>query len=158
MPLTIQLIYASAATRNFDAIDLTALLMMARQKNESLDITGMLVYHDDSFLQVLEGEETAVDSLYQHIIRDDRHTKCTLLLRTFIDRRNFGDWSMGFVNTKLFGPKSLAGFTDFFNRRFSPEAFAADPSTAHRLLLAFRDGKYRRKVEVGDRAIIGAAK
>jgi hypothetical protein len=158
MPLTIQLVYTSAATRQFDAIELTALLTKARQKNESLDVSGMLVYHDGSFLQVLEGEATAVDSLYERITRDDRHTKCTVLLRTFIDRRNFGDWSMGFVNTKLFGPKSLPGFADFFSRRFSPEAFAADPSTAHKLLLAFRDGKYRRKVEVGETTIIGAAK
>ncbi len=148
MAKSIQLIYISAATRQFDSIDLTALLSKARQKNERLKITGMLVYHGNSFLQVLEGPETAVDELYRQITQDSRHTNCTVLLRSYIDRRNFGDWTMGFVNTKLFGPKSLAGYNDFFGKKFSNVEFAQDPSLAHRLLLAFREGQWRQSVEI----------
>jgi hypothetical protein len=153
-----QLVYMSAATRQFDAIELTALLAKARQKNESLDISGMLVYHKDSFLQVLEGRESTVDALYERITADDRHTNCQLLLKTHVDRRSFGDWTMGFADTKLFGPKSLPGFNDFFGRRFSRQRFAADPSMAHKLLLAFRDGQWRQNVEFRDVAAVGAAK
>jgi hypothetical protein len=61
---------------------------------------------------------------------------------------------MGFVNTQRFGQKSLPGFNDFFSRRFSRETFATDVSTAHKLLLAFRDGQYRRSVEVGETAVV----
>jgi len=146
----------SAATRQFDNVELTVLLAKARQKNEQLDISGMLVYYDDSFLQVLEGEEKSVESLYQHITRDERHANCEMLLRSFIDRRSFGDWTMGFVNTRLFGPTSLPGFNDFFGKRFSREIFIADPSTPHKLLLAFRDGQWRQKVEAGERPLVAA--
>lgn len=149
MPKLIQLVYMSAATRPMDAVELTVLLAKAREKNQRLDVSGMLVYHDDSFLQVLEGAEAAVNTLYERIIQDDRHLGCTLLLRSYIDKRSFADWSMGFVNTKLFGPKSLPGYSDFFGRRFSRQAFAGDPSMAHKLLLAFRDGQWRMKVETG---------
>jgi len=156
MPLTVQLVYMSAGTRQFGSAELTALLTKARQKNESLNVSGMLVYHGGSFLQVLEGSETVVDSLYDRIAKDDRHTKCSLLLRSYIDRRSFGDWSMGFVNTKLLAANSMPGFSDFFSHRFSSETFADDPSTAHKLLLAFRDGQYRRKVDIGNRATAAA--
>ena len=61
------------------------------------------------------------------------------------------------VDTKLYGPKSLPGFNDFFGRRFSRQGFAADPSLAHKLLLAFRDGQWRQNVEFRDTTAVGAA-
>ncbi|HWA98257.1 MAG TPA: BLUF domain-containing protein [Pirellulales bacterium] len=147
--MLINLVYMSAATRDFDSFELTALLAKAREKNSRLDVTGMLVYHDDAFLQVLEGHEPAVQSLYDRIKLDDRHTNCTVLLRSFIDQRNFGEWTMGFVNTKLYGPKTLPGFSDFFGRRFDAEAFKKNSAIAQKLLLGFRDGQWRQAVDHG---------
>jgi len=137
----------SVATRQFDSFELTDLLVKARQKNQSLNISGMLVHHEGSFLQILEGEEKAVDVLYDRILSDDRHTNCSLLLRSYIDRRSFGDWTMGFVDTRIDAKKSLPGFNDFFGKRFSREAFVTDPSASRTVLLAFRDGKLRQTVE-----------
>jgi len=51
----IQLIYVSAATNRFNPAELRELLRLARLKNQQLDVTGMLLYHEGSFLQVLEG-------------------------------------------------------------------------------------------------------
>lgn len=147
MPNLTQLIYMSAAAQPFTAADLTALLLKARAKNESLGVSGMLVYHEGSFLQILEGDDATVESLYSRIATDPRHTNCSRLLKSTIEERSFADWTMGFVNTKAKELQSLPGFTDFFGSGFSQTAFAADPSKSHKLLLAFREGKWHQKVE-----------
>ena len=61
MSALMHLIYSSAATQVFTPEDLAALLALARKKNASLAVTGMLLHIDGSFLQVLEGEPEAVD-------------------------------------------------------------------------------------------------
>ena len=136
----------SAATRQFDSNELTDLLIKARVRNESLGVSGMLVYHDGAFLQILEGDERVVDPLYERISRDWRHTNCALLLRSYTDHRSFEDWNMGFVDTDHEETKSLPGFSDFFEENFSSEAFLSDPSVSRAILLMFRSGKWHQTV------------
>ena len=64
-------------------------------KNASLDVTGILLYKDGSFLQALEGDETAVRDLYATIARADRHQQVTLIIEFPVETRSFSDWSMG---------------------------------------------------------------
>ena len=144
--MKIQLIYMSAATRPLDYEELLALLMKARLTNDSLDITGMLVYHEDSFLQILEGEETDVEDLYERIHNDPRHTHCALLHRSPISHRSFSDWNMGFLYTGHEELKTIPGFYDFFEENFSRESFLADPTLSRTLLLMFRDGRWHQTI------------
>ena len=51
----IQLAYVSNASRLMSSASLSMLLRQARASNKRHDITGMLLYKDGSFLQVLEG-------------------------------------------------------------------------------------------------------
>ncbi len=156
MPLMNQVVYMSTETSPFEPAQLTDLLIKARQKNSALGISGLLVYHEGVFLQVLEGEVNAVDNLYQRIKQDDRHTKCELLLRTYIDKRSFCDWSMGYTDTKLFGSKMLQGYNDLFGETFSRDRFLANKSLARQLILAFRDGQWRQNVESGEVETVNA--
>ena len=50
-----QLVYISAANHEFTEKELHELLSKARKNNESYGITGMLLYHQGSFIQALEG-------------------------------------------------------------------------------------------------------
>ena len=64
----LQLIYASAATVRFSVADLKHLLAIARANNESLGVSGMLVFQEGSFLQIIEGEDDAVlEGARQHL-------------------------------------------------------------------------------------------
>lgn len=90
------LIYMSSAVRPFSVEELDALLAVARRNNTALGLTGMLVYKDSNFLQVLEGEQAAVEELYGKITKDPRHTGCTIFIQEPIVAREFADWSMGF--------------------------------------------------------------
>jgi hypothetical protein len=105
-----KLIYASQAIRPVDTSMLQAILEKARERNERDDITGFLLYADESFLQVLEGEEATLSATYGRIERDPRHTGLRLLQRSPITRRSFGNWTMGFdlPDTKSLG--TLPGY------------------------------------------------
>ncbi len=65
-----QLVYISAAEHDFPEKELQELLAKARENNSKLDISGMLLFHEGSFIQALEGEKAAVESLYNKIGQD----------------------------------------------------------------------------------------
>ena len=64
----------------------------------------MLLYHEGSFLQVLEGDGPVLDDLFATIGADRRHHRVVALLKREIDERHFGDWRMGFASLKDLPP------------------------------------------------------
>ena len=68
-----QIVYASSALQPFTKPELQALLEQARPKNDKLGVTGMLLYKDGNFMQVLEGEQDVVGKLVETIERAPRH-------------------------------------------------------------------------------------
>ena len=94
------LIYTSRARQDFGAADLKQMLTHARSNNDSVNVTGMLIYHNEAFLQVLEGDEASVRKIFKRIEKDSRHARLVTLRsqKSFGERRIFGDWSMGFTN------------------------------------------------------------
>ena len=132
------LVYVSSATRLFTPEELRELLKVSRSNNTALGISGMLLYKAGNFIQVLEGDEAVVQSVYGKIARDPRHRGCLVLIRQHQARRNFEQWSMGFVNVDNADTRSLPGYDEFMNVSFLDRRFAADPSQAHKLLLSFR--------------------
>ncbi|MEJ7592158.1 MAG: BLUF domain-containing protein [Planctomycetaceae bacterium] len=143
----LQLIYSSAATVTFSASDLRELLAFARNNNRSLDVTGMLLYQDGSFLQVLEGESEAVLSLYTKIEKDKRHSNIKLLLRKDIEEREFSEWSMGFFDATRTARNQGEGFVDFFSTATSTDP---EEGRAKKALHQFKEGAWRQRVNVKD--------
>jgi hypothetical protein len=90
-------IYVSTAKRDLRDEELAHLLEVSRRNNAAWDITGVLCYHDGSFIQVLEGPEGPVEALLATIGRDTWHTGVSVLDRSRIDDRVFGGWSMGWL-------------------------------------------------------------
>ncbi len=90
------LVYASRALQPFGDDDLLQLLQAARTRNEALGVTGMLVYAAGSFLQLFEGEDDAVEVIWDRIRLDPRHTGLRVLQDGPARDRLFAEWSMGF--------------------------------------------------------------
>jgi hypothetical protein len=65
-----QLVYVSDASVLFSQDDPRQLLAVARRNNVIHGVTGMLVYCDIQFLQVLEGDVANVVSTYDRIEKD----------------------------------------------------------------------------------------
>ncbi len=94
-----QIVYTSTANQEFSAADLKKLLLGARLRNKAVGVTGMLVFHDGTFLQALEGEKRAVNEIFASIQNDPRHRDIITLHRgPGPEQRVFGDWSMGFTD------------------------------------------------------------
>jgi hypothetical protein len=139
----IAIVYASAETKPFSAAALADLLSKARENNRVLDVSGMLLHHNGSFLQVLEGEESVVDPLFQKIAKDPRHTRMMTIKRASISQRAFPDWSMGFVVPTLAIVKKLEGFDRFLQSGVLPTSAAADGLCE--ILYGFRTGKWHQR-------------
>lgn len=68
-----------------------------RIENKLSEITGVLCSGEGIFLQVLEGERSAVNKLYVTICKDQRHTDIELLHYEEIKDRVFYAWSMDYI-------------------------------------------------------------
>jgi len=147
-PAVHQLIYVSAATTPFNREALSGLLLVARTNNMRLAVSGLLVHHEGSFLQVLEGDPAVVEPLFGRVQRDKRHHRVLVLSRQLVAEQAFGGWSMGFVETDPRVIQALPGFTDFFRADFRLESGWDRPGRMQQLLSAFRDGRFRQHVAV----------
>lgn len=132
-----QIIYVSSATVAFDKPALLDLLSECRTKNERAGITGLLLYKDGHFLQVIEGDEDAVAELFTKIQADTRHQRVLTMLTQFIERRDFPDWSMAFHDLTKVDLKAYPGASDFLSVSFTDPAFVNDRSRAARLVSVF---------------------
>ena len=142
-----QYIYASAAAVPFSASELADLLRKARKNNGQLGIGGMLLHHEGSFLQVLEGPVDSVKKLYEKINCDKRHGNVLLLGKFDITERCFPDWQMGFACTSQLRGDDLNGFCNLLISQSTAMAMEHEADRAHKILLGFREGRYRRHVE-----------
>lgn len=92
----LSIVYSSSAAQRFTDEDLGALLVLCRENNARSQLTGMLLYREGRFLQVLEGPEAALRHRMSVIAADPRHLDVRILLQETIDRRYFPDWTMGY--------------------------------------------------------------
>lgn len=92
-----QVIYISQAARSMEREDIEKLVATASHNNKQLGITGALLYIENSFVQVLEGEDAAINRMLAVIESDPRHKNMRILSDRTIDFRNFEEWSMAYV-------------------------------------------------------------
>lgn len=131
--------YVSTQARPLSADDLLALLGQARARNEAGHITGLLLHREDSFFQVLEGDQEQVLQIFSSIERDPRHHRVEILFQGPIASREFGDWRMGFAELDGVDVERLPGFSDFFSSRAEPRQLFRELSETQRLMLLFRN-------------------
>ena len=106
------LVYSSTAVPGLSEEDLRDILQDSYLRNSNANLTGMLLYCNGKFLQVLEGAKEDVHALYYHINKDLRHKDLTVLLEGTIPERNFKDWSMGFKAIDEATARSISGYED----------------------------------------------
>lgn len=92
------MVYISLESRRLTRADIHDILHSSRQGNQARGITGVLMFYDGLFLQVLEGEDEVVDGLISQLRADSRHQDIRILLDETITQRHFPDWSMALVD------------------------------------------------------------
>jgi hypothetical protein len=140
-------IYSSIATPLFREDGIEDLLAKARMANAEADITGMLLYVDRGFFQVLEGHPLRIEPLFAKIGVDPRHERVTRIIHEPIARRVFGQWTMGHPNVENRELRALLGTNDFFASRSCLDGL--ESGRAKKLLAAFANGRWRSRIQSG---------
>lgn len=135
--MTYQMVYVSSSSSPLTRAELDDILTTSRRKNAALDVSGALLYAGGNWMQVLEGEQSAVESLFHSINRDPRHRGVIVLIRGHQETRQFREWSMAFGDLDLVGGDA-ADYSDFLRRPSASADFGAEPGAAQKLLLSFR--------------------
>jgi hypothetical protein len=105
-----RLVYRSKATHKLGSLHLFNLLSLCREKNKRMEITGHLLYTEEIFVQCIEGPPASIESLWQSLLRDERHHDIELLSRGPLTERRFADWSMAFSSYAHFNKYNISGF------------------------------------------------
>jgi hypothetical protein len=132
-----RLIYVSSATRLFSEAELENLLTKSRQSNNSVGITGLLLYKDGNFMQCLEGPKDAVETLMDKIRGDPRHRGIIVLLAEYA-QPEFSEWSMGFKKLNPSTAIEVPGYSEFLSLPLTSEQFRLHPSSSVKMLLSFK--------------------
>ena len=141
----IHLIYSSASTTsNLTEEALNIILSESRENNKANNISGILLYQDGSFFQVLEGGRTQIDDLYRKISADKRHSNVTKIIEEEIEERSFGEWTMGYPNISRSELEEIPGLNDFFQKGNSFSQL--EEGRTRTLLAAFKEGKWRKSI------------
>ena len=103
-----QVIYVSEKT-DTSPDSLTDIYDISQKNNSESGISGCLLIGSNSYLQLLEGPDSAVENLYSKIKMDSRHKKVKKLFEQHIEEKLFSSWSMKFApfNNIEWGNKEL---------------------------------------------------
>lgn len=129
------MIYASTATDKFKPEDIANILTKANHYNKSKDLTGMLCFSRNFFLQCIEGSRSNVNELYQKIASDKRHSDIVVLNYKEIDERAFSEWSMAYLPESKLTSTLVLKFSE--NSQLLPYNLSGE--SAHKLIMALRD-------------------
>lgn len=139
----IQVSYISSATSPMSTQDLTRLLEQCRDYNAANGVTGMLLYSNSTFIQVLEGEDRVIDELLDRIEEDPRHTDIKLLQRKRIDRREYVGWNMGFKRVGKNDLRNIEGVGDLSQVEFNARYLGENEGVVSALMEHFRKERFK---------------
>ena len=106
------ILYMSTAVGSPTDEDLKSILIKSRQNNEERNVTGMLLYTEGTFVQILEGQKDDVKYIYKTLLNDHRHKNLICLIDGEAKRRTFSEWWMGFTPVNSTGICSLKGYLE----------------------------------------------
>ena len=124
-----QLVYASSAARNLCPSDLDEIARERRARHAAAGVTGALVYHGGSVMEVLEGPPESVEAVFERARADPWHSGMMVLYRGSVESPTYHDWTLGVVRPEGVPAAEV---------RSLDAVTAPGPSRAHRLLHGFR--------------------
>lgn len=89
-----QLIYKSRSVTEITPELIDSVLFSAARYNEQRNITGILLYSQNIFLQLVEGAPIDIDDLFTRILTDSRHTDIQTVYLGYSEERAYPNWSM----------------------------------------------------------------
>lgn len=116
----ISLLYVSQAAQALDEGGVNPIVDIAMSRNQTLDVTGALLFTGPHFAQVLEGPRAGVEELMVSIERDERHFDVDVLEVADIRERRFPQWSLAYAGPSLFVERHLRTLVEQREEHSSP--------------------------------------
>jgi hypothetical protein len=144
----IQLAYISKETHTLPKEAVKKILEESVNNNSSKHITGMLIFYNGTFLQVLEGHKKLVTDLYDNLKKDARHKNLLLLYTNPIKSPDFSSWSMGFVDAEEIIKSGDKDFYNYFEKNLNFEKEKDFVAQDVKLLInKFKNGAWRNYIK-----------
>ena len=132
------LVYVSRTTEAFLKQDIEQIKFVSQQNNLQFDVTGILVFGNERFMQFLEGSEINVIRIFSKIKKDPRHHKIDVIRRGSIPRRQFSDWNMRLTYPNEINIRSGVIYNKLFDAKIKTETVIDYAIESRALLLAFK--------------------
>jgi hypothetical protein len=94
------LIYVSKAEDNVEYDEILDILTHSWKYNHNSYISGMLLYDNRHFMQIIQGPILTIDKLYARISHDPRHTDIKLIGEELLHERDCSGWGIGFYDNQ----------------------------------------------------------
>ena len=115
------LAYTSASVGFLEPTILDAILEVSQVNNKRDGITGILMYNDRLFFQILEGRRSLVEDCYTRICLDNRHKATCLMYSQRVEVRAFSGWGMRYVGPEEIGRYEKSLFQDIYYLMNTPK-------------------------------------
>lgn len=130
------LVYISEAVTDISYTDIRDILEVARKNNHQEDVTGLLIFRDGYFVQLLEGDEANVKKVLNRILLDDRNYSLRILTESSSEQRLFAQNPLAFYDGDI-SVNSTQDLTSLFDACLAEDVKQADQVIP--LLWKFRD-------------------
>ena len=103
--------YVSTARDNMNKQEVTDLMKEASRYNEEKEITGLLLYNEINFFELLEGNKKVIEELFERIRKDSRHHSIIKFFDKQVYRPAFDGFMTDTINeTNKFDKTALEGY------------------------------------------------
>lgn len=92
--------YVSQISLSVSDKEIMELLENSQQNNIEKDISGVLLYSEGNFFQVIEGEEETINSLFEKIKADQRHENIILIFDRPINKAAMDGYKSDFITNR----------------------------------------------------------
>ncbi|MDN3596735.1 BLUF domain-containing protein [Zunongwangia endophytica] len=92
--------YVSSAAPLLTDKDVDEVLSWTQSWNLDHNLTGMLLYSDGNFFQVIEGETETVKGIFSNIYNDTRHRNLIKIFDKQIDKNSFEFYETNFISKR----------------------------------------------------------
>lgn len=89
--------YKSEVKSALNLLEFEAIFNETQTKNDKNNITGVLVKKGVTFFQIIEGNEATINTLYQKIKNDSRHSNIIEFLNKSISKLSFKAFDTGYT-------------------------------------------------------------
>ena len=108
------IVYVSTASEELDESDIKKILDYSKDWNNTHNVSGILLFSEGNFFQVIEGEGGTIESLFQNIKTDKRHKNLIKIFEKEINKEAYDGYESDFISEETrYASSKLDHYLDY---------------------------------------------